>query len=556
MLRHLRDQLQSEEYRENDRQARAEFGQFCYQHGGLALRHDLLPRGAKPKTALFVTISYLPLARLEGFVIKALQLAGFETVVLGNRRHDFLRYYRLAGAKSVLDWSDFSATGDPEWVEHELSRLGSIREWLALEYRGVHVGRFAMASAMRSLKRGQFDFANPGVREELRPYLESTVRYTLAGIGVLDQIKPDCAMFLDPGYISQGELFDLALQRGIDALRWQAAHKSNFLLFKRYHSGNQRDHHFSLSAESWRRISALPWKPEFGQEIRKELFDCYQSQDWFSQVGTQFGKKILSSQVTRQKLGLSSGKKVAVIFPHISWDGSFFAGEDLFGDYTEWFIQTIRAACANPRLDWVVKIHPAHAVKAKREKIPGRPHELDVIEQALGSLPAHVKLVHPETELSTYSLFEVADYAVTVRGTVGIEAALFGIPVVTAGTGRYDRRGFTLDSATCEEYLKRLATLETQPRLSAEEVELAERFAYGVFCMRPLRLSSISVGYERDAVATQKVAIHCRTQEEWVASQDMQRLAGWIADGKAEDLLTWPQESQEGREVSTSESPL
>ena len=318
---------------------------------------------------------------------------------------------------------------------------------------------------------------------------------------------------------------------------WNGGYKSNLLFFKRYHPGNEREHSFSLSPESWRRICSVPWKPDYSRKVREELFRCYQTQDWFSSVGTQFGKKILSQQMTRQTLGLSSDKKVAVIFPHILWDGSFFWGEDLFDDYTHWFVETIRAACANPRLQWVVKLHPAHVVKAKKENIAGRPQELELIENAFGTLPAHVKAVYPETELSTYSLFEIADYTVTVRGTVGIESALFGVPVVTAGTGRYDHRGFTLDSSTPEEYLQKLAILETYPRLSAEQVELAERFAYGVFFCRPLSLSSVSLEFERDSVATWKVAVHCQTRQQWLASQDMRRLAGWIADGKAEDML-------------------
>jgi capsule polysaccharide export protein KpsC/LpsZ len=179
----------------------------------------------------------------------------------------------------------------------------------------------------------------------------------------------------------------------------------------------------------------MPWKSEYGHQIRQELFQCYQAQDWMGFVGTQFDKKILSQDMTRNTLGLSSDRKVALIFPHILWDGSFFFGEDLFDDYTEWLVETIRAAVANPRLQWVVKLHPAHVVKTKQGNYPEKPAELKVIEQVFGTLPAHLKLVYPDTEISTYSLLEIADYTITVRGTVGIEAALFGIPVVTAGYG-------------------------------------------------------------------------------------------------------------------------
>jgi hypothetical protein len=502
----------------------------------LGLRQNLLPRGSNPKTALIVGQSYLPFTKLETLLIKALQIAGFDTVWVGNRRYDFLRYIWLSGNKKVYAFSDFASPGDPEWVNQQVGRLVTLQDWLALQYRGAHVGRFTIAFALRTLRVGQLNFVDPVIKEKLREILESSVRYTLTAIQLIREFKPDRVLLMDRGYSGYGEVFDLAINQGIDTITWHTGHKSNRLVVKRYHQGNERDHPFAPSTESWRQLCSIPWKPSYGQQIRQEIFQCYESQDWFSADGTQFDKQILSQHVTRQKLGLSSDKKVAVIFPHILWDGSFFYGKDLFDDYTQWFVETVRAACANPRLQWVVKLHPAHLVKAKQNNDLGKPAELNVIERTFGSLPHHVKLVYPDTELSTYSLFEIADYAVTVRGTVGIESALFGVPAVTAGTGRYDRRGFTLDSSTREEYLEKLAKLETFPRLSGEQVELAERYYYGVFSCRPLSLSSVSLEFARDQMATPKVAVHCQTRNEWLAAPDMRRLAGWLADGKAEDM--------------------
>jgi hypothetical protein len=476
---------------------------------------------------------------MEAFVRKGLQMAGFRAVVLGQRRYDFLRYDWLTGNNAVVELNDFGTQGDQDWVDRQVSTLATLPDWLALEYQGVHVGRFVIALAQRRYK-GRLDFADASIQEDLRRHLALSVRHTIAAARMLRELNPDCVVLMDRGYSGQGEIFDLAIKQGIDTLTWNLGYKSNRLVFKRYHSGNERDHPLCPSAESWSRICSIPWNPERGNEVRQELFDCYETQDWFSVVGTQFDKKILSREMTRQKLGLSSDRKVAVIFPHILWDGSFFFGTDLFSDYTHWFVETIRAAAANPRLQWVVKLHPAHLVKARQMNDAGKPLELEVIERAVGSLPEHVKLVHPDTDLSTYSLFQIADYAVTVRGTVGIESGLFGVPVVTAGTGRYDRRGFTLDSSTREEYLQKLATLETYPRLSAEQIELAERYAYGVFMGRPLSLSSLSLAYERDGKATPKVTVHCQTREQWLASADMQKLATWLGDGKLEDMFEVP----------------
>jgi hypothetical protein len=542
-LRHRYAVATDATYREQDREPADAFQRFCDEDGGVGYRADVRPQGGTQKTALIIGQAYLPFTKIEALMIKALQMAGFRTVVMGDRKVEYMRYGWLAGNRNVFDAGDYAPHGNPAWAAAQMPRLNTLDDWLALEYEGVHVGRFTIASGLRRLRVGQLDFQDPATRQTLQEILEFSVYHAMGAAGLMDAVKPDLVLVMDRGYSGYGEAFDLALHRGIDAVTWTLGYKRDRLVVKRYNRANERDHFLCPSAETWERLRSMPWSAEQGQAIRQELFDCYQSQDWFSFVGTQFEKELLSKQATRQALGLpadASSKKVAIIFPHILWDGSFFSGKDLFTDYTQWLVETIRAAIANPRLQWLVKLHPAHVVKAKQNNDSRQPSEVRVIEQHFGSLPSHITLVYPDSPLSTYSLMEVADYAVTVRGTVGIEAALFGIPVVTGGTGRYDRRGFTVDSSTREEYLARLASLDTYERLSPTQIEMAERFAYGTFFGRPLRLSSVSLDYHRDGKATPRFTVRCQTREEWLAARDMQLLSRWLADGKAEDLLDFP----------------
>jgi hypothetical protein len=129
------------------------------------------------------------------------------------------------------------------------------------------------------------------------------------------------------------------------------------------------------------------------------------------------------------------------------------------------------------------------------------------------------------------------DYCVTVRGTVGIEAASFGIPVLTAGTGRYDRLGFTVDSESRGQYLDRLAHIQDLPLLTARERELAERFAYGVFIARPLTLRTVALEYQRDAKASLQTRVCLPKGQELHAAADLRALAAWIQSGQ-EDFLS------------------
>ncbi len=521
---------------------RADFGRFRSESGGASLAADLYPAGARKKALIVrnISISY---AKVEALVEKAFQAAGFECVAVGRRGYEFQRYDRLVGNRIGHLLSDFELVGDPEWVNEQMPRLTTTGDCLALTYRGVRVGQFVLASALRARRVGHLDFADPDVRANLTDRLHESVRSVIAAEHLLDEIKPDCLLFMDRAYAGWGEIFDLAMHRGLDTVTWNPGYKSNRLVFKRYNIRNQRDHPLCPSADATARLRALPWSPADGEAVRRELLGCYDSEDWFSVVGTQFDKSRLSRDETRRSLGLVPDKKLAVIFPHILWDGSFFYGEDLFQDYSEWFVETIKAACANDRLHWIVKLHPAHVVKAQQEGRHGKPAELVALEGVVDALPPHVTVIQPEAPISTYSLFQIADYVVTVRGTVGIEAALLGIPVITAGTGRYDGRGFTVDSSTKEEYRRRLAAIETQPPMTHDQVERAERYAFYVFLCKPLRLSCASLEYARDGKATPIVTVACRTRDQWRESPDIVALAQWLRDGVTEDFEGVPMRS-------------
>jgi capsule polysaccharide export protein KpsC/LpsZ len=209
------------------------------------------------------------------------------------------------------------------------------------------------------------------------------------------------------------------------------------------------------------------------------------------------------------------------------WDASFFYGKDLFRDYQEWFIETIRAAVANPCLNWLVKIHPANTVKNRREGITGELAENAVIRQHIGILPAHVKIIPADSNINTFSLFSLMDYCLTVRGTIGIEAASCGIPVITAGTGRYDRHGFTIDSDSRGEYLDKLSHLHQIPPLKDGQHELAQRFAYASFLMRPFLTQSFRFNFQHDAKATIQAAIVARSLADLLDGDDIRAFAAW-----------------------------
>jgi hypothetical protein len=156
-------------------------------------------------------------------------------------------------------------------------------------------------------------------------------------------------------------------------------------------------------------------------------------------------------------------------------------------------------------------------------------------------VPPHMAIVRPDSEISTRSIFGVTDYGITIRGSVGFELPCFGVPVLTAGTGFYAGRGFTIDSATRAEYLERLRTIEQVAPLTPEQVELARRHAYGLFRLRPMRFTSFlatirpldEMGHPLD----HDVEIRVRTREDLERAEDLRRFAEWAIESRELDYL-------------------
>ncbi len=526
--------LSDKRFRLEEGQQKRGFDLFCQGPGHL-FRHRPSSGVADTRTMLIVNTGRQALL-VELALVKACELAGFRAAVLAEYDPWTERYYNYCGVQPVHFWEDFIEASETDVAASMLHSVRTFEQFIGLEYQGVRVGKYAASTALRQLRAGRLDLCSTATRQALLPFLSHAIQCAQASRRVVDRLKPALALTIDVGYSPRGELYDQCLAAGIDTITWNAAHKNNTLMFKRYNRINRDVHPASLSHASWEMIQTLPWGKSEKDSLREEIIGSYLKGEWYSEVGTQFHTQLQNPEEVRNLLSLHSTNKTAVIFPHIFWDGTFFWGTDLFSSYEEWFRETMRAACANTAVNWIVKVHPANMVKNMRDGIHAVPLEMSTLASLGDKLPDHIQVIHPDSPMSTLSLYSIMDYCVTVRGTVGIEAASFGIPVLTAGTGRYDRLGFTVDSDSIEEYQQRLAHIQDIPPLSATQRELAERFAYGIFVRRPFHLRSVTLEYQRDSKASLQTKICLNKGEDLGLASDLGAFSRWIQSGQ-EDFL-------------------
>lgn len=488
---------------------------------------------------------FIPAAKEEGVYTKALEWRGYTPYILAERGSMVVPYYQVFGIDRLVFFSDFveAVPRTPVLQQAQEVVVGASRaaELVNLRYRDVYVGRHVLSLLTRRLHAGKLDLRDPRIAERLTEMLAEAMRAVHAAEAMLAQVKPEIILFNERGYTPFGEIFDVALNRKLNVIQYVASHRDDARIFKRYTSETYDVHPHSLSEDSWEDIRAMPWDERREQELTEEIYGHYETGTWFNFQRLQHGKRIKSKEEVRAQLGLDARKKTAVIFSHIFWDATFFYGDSLFEDYEEWLVQTVRTACANTAVNWIVKLHPVNVWRLEADGYIGDLAERVALRKRIGALPGHIYLVDPDTDINTYSLFGIADFGLTVRGTVGIEMAMFGIPVFTAGTGRYSGLGFTVDFARPEEYLAALGRIQDYPALTPEQVTLARKYAYGIFKLRPLRFTTFQPIYS-SAKGTfhaldGSVVIRARTLRELAESLDLGSWAAWASDSRRLDYL-------------------
>jgi len=429
--------------------------------------------------------------KLMAFISQALRLRGWHVqVVLRNRSMMLGRaYFRAFGIWRFVYMEDqhlddvervLCRRKSEEFLDKPLS-LQAVKAWT---FEGCWIGPQIISTLSRIRFEGSVDFTHPEVRRRLQEMLPPTLEHVLRARKLIEQQPADLALTIEANYAVFGPLVDVAISQGCNVIQMIQPWKDDALTFRRLTASTRREHPSSVARETLDLLVQRPWTAR-EQKALDQMFQSRYGGRWFLQERNQRCTRRYARDELMQRFRLDPTKPTVAVFSQVLWDANLFYGDDLFEDAGEWFVETVRAACANPALNWLIKLHPANVWKRKYEGILQEYAERVLINQAVGTLPPHVTLIPADDDISTLSLFESIDYGVTVRGTSGMELVCFGKPCVTAGTGRYSELGFTLDSTSREQYLQRLASLHKQPAMNNEEVLRGKWHAYAAFALRP-----------------------------------------------------------------------
>jgi len=171
------------------------------------------------------------------------------------------------------------------------------------------------------------------------------------------------------------------------------------------------------------------------------------------------------------------------VMAHVLSDAPHNYSPLLHLDFEDWLGRTVTALASNARINFVVKEHPSVDLYG----------EAGILRRILVRLGCGDRLV--QSDLHTKSVLEHADVVLTCGGTIGIEAASLGIPVILAGRPPYAGKGFTIEPKNAEEYGRLLASgIESVQRLTEAQIGCAKRVAYVLFDLFDNEALSLELG--------------------------------------------------------------
>lgn len=392
-----------------------------------------------------------------------------------------VRQYRSNVESFALPFSGF---GDfvPVTRRNELRKLSQSvagDEIFNFQHKGVDVGRLAASSVARNLKGKPMD----GEDELLREYLYSALVCTEAAIQALDHFQPDYLLMSQAFYVDWGPALVLATQKGIPVVILTSGYLPGHFYFSAVRSMRGIDAH-RLSEAGWQKRLEKPLSSIENERLNRYLNARYTTSaaSDISLPGMPASKADLIHQ-----LQLPQEKPVWGMFTHVNWDEVFNYGNMIFDTVTDWVLETIHAMASIRDVTWLIKIHPAEFQDKQRYGVGW------LINEHFPNLPNHIRLIPSDSPINTYGLFSILDGGVTVFGTVGLELAVLGKPVILAGVAHYGGKGFTYDSATREEYFHLLNEAARLQPLSISEREKARQYAYSYFLERQFPLNVFSL---------------------------------------------------------------
>lgn len=368
------------------------------------------------------------------------------------------RYLTIDEGREAARWANSLAAG----------------ELLSASFGPWNVGEWVRLSVQSHFRSSDLDLTDSHIERGARSYVQSGLIACFALDRLLEESRPDAMLLFNGRQSSTRVALELARARSIRVIAHERGPRTETLTLVE----NASCESLEPLRRQWRDWGDVPLDAQELSDVGQLLAEREHGRDTGWRPFTAPPQP--SAEVLAQ-LGLTADRPLWVLFT--SSDDEVAGGEDYrspFASQREWIERTIEHARRHPKINLVIRVHPN---TGSRRSTGANRVQLAEMSRLAESLPANVRMIGPDEELSSYSLMDLCAVGLVWVSTVGVELACKGKQVVAAAGSYVSGTAFVhtvRDAATYEETLRSLLAVTPQS-VSGDVRRLALRFAYGLF---------------------------------------------------------------------------
>lgn len=358
----------------------------------------------------------------------------------------------------------------------------SPRDFRSFRYRDISVGEHAFASMLRLTLRGTL-LEDDETEQLHRRVLMSAMHYVDMLERLFEVERPDHVVAVHGVYLMHGTICEVARRHGVPVVVWGMPYRQGTVWLS-----HEDSYHRTLVTESHDAWQDRALTDAEGRQL-DEYLDSKRGggRDYVS----YHPNPVEDRQKILDELDLDPTRPIVSMFTNVIWDAQIYYDFNAFDNMLDWVYATVEHFAKRPDVQLVIRVHPA---EVKGGGMPTKQPIVPELQRRFPQLPANVRVVPPESDVSSYTLAEMSRATLIYGTKMGLEIAVRGIPVVVAGETFNRGKGFTHDIETREQYIDLLDRIEDLPANSPAMVGRARRYAHYLYFRRMIDFPLLEVG--------------------------------------------------------------
>ncbi|MBI3522167.1 MAG: hypothetical protein HY071_03585 [Chloroflexi bacterium] len=367
-----------------------------------------------------------------------------------------------------------SSLAEPGGLRHAIDSANALPRdrYYDFAYKDLELGPLVEASVTR------FFLTNQPPTSELdwaiaKRMLRGGVMAAEAALGLERTLQPDLYLLHWGTYVARGTVRLAALAAGKRCVVWSRGYGlEEVLMF-----GEGENALVSMSNETNGHWEDLRLTSEQDAQLEELLADRSNRN-----VDVQYIDPSGANNAPHLDLAclrLDPDRPIVTAYTNIGFETKAWYDTPLYPDGDSWILDTIRLFAGRPE-QLVIRVHPNEAW------LPGTNSRqtIDLVARDFPELPENVRIVPPESKLSSYELARVSAAVLLYGSLIGLELAAAGKPVIAAGRAAYWQKGFTYDVHTRADYESFVSKLGEIAKPDADRSRRARAFAYYFYFLR------------------------------------------------------------------------